>query len=281
MTKTPDWTVKWTPDLTQTIETLRTFRLYIDQQRIVKDVRCKLDGIYETTLELDSHASTCVLGCNDLIILDYNRHVSVVGYDESLGSKSYKNVSGVVAYDDPQTGRTLHLIINQAIHIPHLDHHLLCPMQCRVYDVIVNNLPKFLAADPTDQTHALTLTDPDNPLQPVILPLILRGVTLLLNVRSTTINEFNSHDHLRLHLTSETLTWDPTTDLYEKQENAMMDYSGNIVRDAAMRRPKLILYELQSLTTDLADLMHDCNFYQVLTAHVVVSSVNSSLSGHV
>ncbi len=61
----------------------------------------------------------------------------------------------------------------------------------------------------------------------------------------------------------------------------MMDYSGNIVRDAAMRGPKLFLNELQSLTTDLADLMHDCNFHQVLTSHVVVSSVNASLSRHV
>jgi hypothetical protein len=173
------------------------------------------------------------------------------------------------------------LIINQAIHIQHLDHHLLCPMQCCVKDMTINNLPKFLAADPTDQTHALTLTDPDNPLQPVILPLTLRGVTSLFNVRSVTIDEFNSHDYLRLHLTSETLTWDPTTDLYEQQEHAMMDYSGNIVRDAAAREPKLILNELQSLTTDLADLTHDCNFHQVLTSHVVVSSVNASLSGHV
>ncbi len=189
-------------------------------------------------------------------------------------------MSGVVAYDDPQTGKMLHLIINQAIHIPHLDHHLLCPMQCHVNGMIVNDLPNFLATDPTDQTHALTLTDPDNPLQPVILPLTLRGVTSVLNVRSTTIIEFNSQDHLRLHLTSETLTWDPTTDLYEQQEHAMMDYSGNIVLDATMRGPQLILNELQSLTTDLADLTHDCNFHQVLTAHVVVSSIDSSLSGH-
>ncbi len=234
--------MKWSPDLTQTIETLRTIRLQIDQRCIVNDVHYKLDDIHETTLELDSHANTCVLGCSALIILDYNRPDSVVGYhDESLGSKTYQTVSGVVAYDDPHTGRTLHLIINQAIHIPHLDHHLLCPMQCRVNDVIVNNLPKFLAADPTDQTHALTLTGPDNPLQLVTLPLTLRGVTSVLNVRSTNINEFNSHDYLRLHLTSETLTWDPTTDLYEQQEHAMMDYSSNIVRDAAMRGPKLIL----------------------------------------
>ncbi len=147
-----------------------------------------------------------MLGCDALIILDYNRPVSIVGYDESIGSKTYQTMSGVVAYDDPYTGRTLHLIINQAIHIPHLDHHLLCPMQCRVNDVIIKDLPKFLATDPTDQTHALTLTDPNNPLQQVILPLTLRGVTSVLNVRSTTIDEFNSHDHLRLHLTSETLT---------------------------------------------------------------------------
>ncbi len=82
-------------------------------------------------------------------------------------------------------------------------------------------------------------------------------------------------------MTSETLTWDPTTDLYEQQEHAITDYSGNIVRDAAMRGPQLILNELQSSTTDLADLTHDCNFHQVLTANIVVSSVDSSLSGHV
>jgi hypothetical protein len=77
------------------------------------------------------------------------------------------------------------------------------------------------------------------------------------------------------------LTWDPTTNLYEKQENAMMDYSGNIVCDAAMRGPNLIINGLHSLTTDLADLTHDCNFPQVLTAHDIVSSIDSSLSGHV
>ncbi len=118
-----------------------------------------------------------------------------MGYDKSPRSKTYQTVSGVVAYDDPQTGRMLHLIINQAIHIPHLDHHLLCPMQYCVNDVTINNLHKFLAANPTNQTHALTINDPDNPLQPVILPLTLRGVTSLLNVRTVTINEFNRQDY--------------------------------------------------------------------------------------
>ncbi len=81
-----DRTLKWSLDLTQTIETLRTIRLQIDQRRIFNDVRYKLDGIYETSLELDFHANTCVLGHGALITLDFNRPVSVVGYDESLGS---------------------------------------------------------------------------------------------------------------------------------------------------------------------------------------------------
>ncbi len=188
----------------------------------------------------------------------------------------------MVAYDDPQTGRGPHLIINQAIHIPHLDHHLLCPMQCCVSEVTVNNLPKFLVANPTDQTHALTTHDSDNPFQLVILPLTLRGVTSLLNERTVTIDEFNSQDYPRLHLTSETLTWDPTTTLYEQQENAMMDYSRNIVCDAAMRGqvPTLIFNELQLLTTEMADMTHNCNFHQILTSHAVVSSIKASLRGH-
>ena len=41
---TSDQTVNWPPDLTQTIGTLRTIRLKLDQQRIVKDVGYKLES---------------------------------------------------------------------------------------------------------------------------------------------------------------------------------------------------------------------------------------------
>jgi hypothetical protein len=63
----------------------------------------------------------------------------------------------------------------------------------------------------------------------------------------------------------------------------MTDYSLNIICDAAMRGqiPTLIINELQLLTTDMTDMMHDCNFHQALTSHVVVSSVDASLCGHV
>ena len=77
----------------------------IDQTpRKLIDVNSNLNSeLRETTLELDSHADTCVLGRDALIILDFQRPVSVQGYDKALGCKTYKTVSGVVSYVDPRT----------------------------------------------------------------------------------------------------------------------------------------------------------------------------------
>jgi hypothetical protein len=47
-------------------------------------------------------------------------------YDPALGTKTYATVSGAVANDDPLIGKVNHIVINQAIYIPHLDNHLLC-----------------------------------------------------------------------------------------------------------------------------------------------------------
>ncbi len=58
-----------------------------DQTRIVTDLSSNLDKqLRETTLELDSHADTCVLGRDALILLNYNRPVTVQGYDPTLGT---------------------------------------------------------------------------------------------------------------------------------------------------------------------------------------------------
>jgi hypothetical protein len=71
----------------------------------------KIDPNHETTLELDSHADTCVLGCNALILHDYLRPVSVQGYDPALGTTQYNTVSGAPAYDHLASGETYHLVV--------------------------------------------------------------------------------------------------------------------------------------------------------------------------
>ena len=194
---------------TRVVKTIRTIRLTNRKITNVTSNDYKRRG--ETTLELDSHADTCVLGRDALIVSNYDRPVEVEGYDRALGTKRYDTVSGALAYDHPQTGEVLLLVLHQAIHIPHLDHHLLCPMQCRVNDVTVGEIPKFMVTNPTDETHALTIPDDDDPTRAIHLPLALRGVISLLNVRKPTPDEWNSDNISRYHLTSETQTWDPTT----------------------------------------------------------------------
>jgi len=63
----------------------------------------------------------------------------------------------------------------------------------------------------------------------------------------------------------------------------MTNYSGNVVSCAAMRGHVGILAtnSLSSLTTDLVDVTDDKIFHQVLTSKVMISSVETSLNGHI
>ncbi len=82
-------------------------QLEIDPRRYITDLSTKKNSTGETTLELDSHADTCVLGCDALIFLDYDRPIVVKGYVPSLGTKIYDTVSRGLAYDDLKTGKVL------------------------------------------------------------------------------------------------------------------------------------------------------------------------------
>ena len=126
----------------------------------VKDITSKVND-FETTLELDSLANTCILGRDALSIYDYDRPVEVTGFYPAIGLQCYLTVSGVVKFTHPVSGEQSHLVFHQAIHIPHLLHHLLCPMQCRMNEVTVNDVPKFVTVDPTENTHAKIVQSDD------------------------------------------------------------------------------------------------------------------------
>ena len=154
-------------------------------------------------------------------------------------------------------------------------------MQCRVNDVTVNETPKFLVDDPTDHTHALTLPDPVHPSQTITLPLELRGVISLLNVRTVTADQFYDQDNYpHVHLTSDTLTWDPTSTLYRDQELAMTDLHGNVCTYADVRGPRnsVVINSISSTYTDLIDITHDDNFYRALSSKVAISSLDTGMS---
>ncbi len=213
----------------------------------------------EVQLELDSHADTTALGKHALIITDYNRPVMVQGYDPALGSTECKTVSGVVGYTQPGTGRSYHLVIHQALHIPALDHHLLCPMQCRVNGVVVNECPKFLCPDASNYSHALIVPGPDDYEADVVLPLSLDGVTSYLPVYNVEEREYLSGDIPRIELTHEELDWDPSTTMFSEQEDAQTDLRGEYIEPPTREPLRFISSMCSSLMAEHADVTDDCN----------------------
>ena len=245
-------------------------------------------NLNESKLELDSHADTCVVGSNALIIFDYDRPVTVYGYDKNLGAQTFRTVSAVLGYVHPYSGDSYFLVIHQAIEIPHLDHHLLCPMQCRVNGVTVNDTPRFLVQSPDKETHAIiarmsSQTDEDgltvdNDDTTVIMPLRLQGVTSYLNVFKPRIEDWDSCCFPRLDFTSDNLSWNPETTLYQNQEEAMLDVRGDIVKfDDGDGEFSLIINSLSTHhATPSADITDDDNFGTVLINQVQVSSAHSN-----
>ena len=77
-------------------------------------------------VELDSHADTCVVGDNCLIIHDHNGPVNVYSYDPKDGHRRAKTVDAAVGNQDPQSGQKFILMIDQAICIDGLENHPLC-----------------------------------------------------------------------------------------------------------------------------------------------------------
>jgi hypothetical protein len=93
-------------------------------------------------------------------IEDCRKTGTMTGFDPTIASLSLRIVSAALAYLSPESGETIILIVHQAIHNPNVQHNLLCPLQLRMNDVIVNECPKFLTATPTDRDHTIIANSP-------------------------------------------------------------------------------------------------------------------------
>ena len=102
---------------------------------------------------MDSHSDSTVLGKGCLVVHYFDWPVNVTGYDPEYGSKVCQTVTGVLAYDCPKTGKPYLVVINQAICMDHLEHHLMCTMQCRMNGIKTNQTPKYHSKAPDESTH--------------------------------------------------------------------------------------------------------------------------------
>ena len=148
----------------------------VDLSHAVSNTRSQLSSL---RVELDSHADTCVVGKNALVIHEHPYIAMVSGFDPLQPPHQVKVVDAAIRYTCRDTLDHLILMINQAILVPEMDHCLLCPMQCRINGVEINEVPCFLNQDPTNSTHPIQITNPTNAVDPYIIPLQLEGVVSL------------------------------------------------------------------------------------------------------
>jgi len=120
-------------------------------------------------------------------------------------------VQAGTAYDNPETGETLILIINQGLYFGEgLPVSLLNPNQMRYNGVEVDDIPKHLARDPSKATHSIYF-----PEHNIRIPLTMRGVISCLPVRKPTVQEVESCRWI--NLTSD-VDWDPHSDDFAENE---------------------------------------------------------------
>ena len=100
-------------------------------------------------------------------------HVQVHRYNKDIGERSNcRIVSAVVAYNPPALGDIYMLVMHQAILIPDMQNNLLCPMQLQDHGLAVNDEPKYMALNPTEGHHAITVCDHKiHDREPLCIPL--------------------------------------------------------------------------------------------------------------
>ena len=104
-------------------------------QRIQQIKASKAHGSTKTDtrarMESDSHADTCALGSNFLLVETTEWTCTVQPFHEDYAAQEdIPVVTGATAYDDPDSGETVILIFHQSLWFgPSLENSLICPQQ--------------------------------------------------------------------------------------------------------------------------------------------------------
>lgn len=194
-----------------------------------------------TTTELDSHADTCCFGKHCYVLgIEESEGAVVNGFMTELGEITVPIANVAVAYDDAQTDTTYILIFNQVLYIKEMSHNLVSPLQMRMNEVIVNDIPLctlVMQHDLTDisaDAHSLVVNDPY-----LHVPFRMNGTTSYFITRKPTANEI-ADDYLypKIVMTYTAPRWDPHDPTFSHNEDKLRDElskQGNVSRNHRRR----------------------------------------------
>jgi hypothetical protein len=108
-------------------------------------------------------------------------------------------VKAAIAFEDPESGEAVILIVNQALYFGNqLQHILLNPNQIGSNNVQVDDIPVHLSAN---SSHSIIVNEEN-----LIIPLNLKGLISYFQVRRPTIVEIENCQHVVLTSEEE---WNP------------------------------------------------------------------------
>ena len=190
--------------------------------------------------ELDSHADTCCLGKDCLVLYETDK-AEVSGFSTQLGKlKETPVITGVLAYDEPVTGETYLLYFHQALHLPMMEKSLLNPNQMREAGIIVNDVPlKFIKQEQrTSESHSLVVPINDDNESTLTIPLELKGVISGFTVRKPSWEEIANVDPAnRIEMTNDSPEWAPNDSAEEDVDERRLrqDVRQDMVRTRGSR----------------------------------------------
>ncbi len=222
-------------------------------------------------MDLDTHADNTILGGTCLLIHDTGQKVDVSGFSAALGLMELPIISGVFAYDHPITGKVYILVFHQTIYCRQMDNHLICPMQCHVNGVIINDTPKMCVPNPDNSTHSIKVANPLDPDATLHTPLILRGVTICFSVRKPSMAKFADDDIPKLNMTYESPEWDSGDPDWATQEASTMNSMGRVYDVDNVIAGGRRFINLVSTSEQSTDFTADDYFHGALQACVKVS----------
>ena len=134
------------------------------------------DDPIEGNVEMDTHADTCVLGKNFIVLHYTGRVCDVYPYTDTYdGITGVPIVTGATVWTSPDTGETFILVVPESLWMPEkMPHSLMNPNQLRAFGTsIQDNLFAGL----------LSLSDPDDE---VCIPMVLDGTNKVFSTRTPT-----------------------------------------------------------------------------------------------
>ena len=201
---------------------------------------------FNSKTRLDSHAITPVVGYNTYVWKDTGKTVNVGGFTKALGSlKAVPVVDAIVVYECPYSNQSYLLMIYNALYVAENPDNYISPFHIREAGVSVDTTAKLHCDDPCVDNHSMFFKE-----EGLRVHFNLDGIVSYFNTRKPTKEEIETLPSL--DITPDLPAWDPYDTKYERMEDIMLDYEGNIIPEK--ERKSLLDFDNDGMDVELQDV---------------------------